>query len=82
MADKITKLLKKLPPKQLRLLLPVVGRIAANNLEGLDVKALKGQKPLFRVRAGNYRVIFSMQNGNEPKIISIGKRNKKTYKDL
>ena len=82
MADKISKLLKKLPPKQLRLLLPVIEQIAERNLEGLDVKTLKGQRGLFRVRVGNYRVIFHVQVGNEPVIISIGKRTEKTYKNL
>lgn len=82
MADKIAKLLQKLPPKQLRLLLPVIKQIVANDLEGLDVRTLRGHKGLYRVRAGNYRIIFSVQSETGPKIIAIAKRNEKTYKDL
>jgi len=82
MADKIVKLLSKLPAKQLRLLKPVIEQIVLNNLEGLDVKALKGHKGLLRVRVGNYRIIFTIRQGKEPDIIFIGKRDQETYKHL
>lgn len=82
MADKVAKLLQKLPPKQLRLLLAVIQKIVTKNLGGLDVKALKGHQELYRVRVGNYRIIFTKINGQEPRIISVAKRDEKTYKDL
>lgn len=82
MADKIAKLLRKLPPKQLRLLLPVVKQITSNDLEGLDVKSLKGRTGLHGVRVGNYRIIFSVQSGSVPELITIAKRDEKTYRDM
>lgn len=82
MADKIAKLLAKLPPKQLRLLTPVLEQIIAGKLEGLDVKTLRGHKGMYRVRVGNYRIIFTVSDGKEPAIISIARRNELTYKDL
>lgn len=82
MADKIAKLLQKIPPKQLQLLLPVLKQIVAHDFEGLDVKTLKGHKGLYRARVGNCRVVFNLQNSQEPKIVSIAKRDEKTYKNL
>lgn len=82
MADKIAKLLAKLPPKQLRLLLPVIEQIIAGRLAGLDVKTMKGHKGLYRARVGNYRIIFTLSEGSEPVIISIARRNERTYKDF
>lgn len=82
MADKIAKLLAKLPAKRLDLLKPILVQIIAGDLSGLDIKALKGHKGLFRVRMGNYWIVFSMQNGQKPRLVAIAKRNEKTYKDL
>lgn len=82
MADKIVKLLRKLPSRQLRLLLPVIQQIVDNDLEGLDVKTLKGHVGLYRVRVGNYRIIFTKQGSQQPKIISIAKRDENTYRGL
>ena len=82
MADKIAKLLASLQPKQLRLLLPVIDQVLSNNFKGLNIKALKGRKGFFRVRVGNYRIIFKVQKNQKVNIVFIGKRNEKTYKDL
>lgn len=48
----------------------------------LDIKALQGQDDYYRFRVGDYRVIFSVQNG-EPTIICIervAKRTDQTYR--
>lgn len=82
MADKIAKLLAKLPRKQLDLLEPVVKQILLNELENLDVKALKRHKGFFRVRIGSYRIIFTISTDKKSRIVSIRKRNEKTYKNL
>lgn len=82
MADKIAKLLAKLPPKQLRLLKLAVAQIVSGDLAGLDVKAMAGHGGLFRVRVGDYRIIFRQHAGEEPNIISISRRNEKTYRGL
>jgi mRNA-degrading endonuclease RelE of RelBE toxin-antitoxin system len=82
MADKIAKLLARLPPKQLVLLKPVITQVIHDDLEGLDVKALKGHEATFRVRVGNYRIIFKRLRGKPNNIILISKRSEKTYKDF
>lgn len=82
MADKIAKLLAKLPKKDLVKLKAVIAKIILLEYEGLDIKSLKGQHNIFRVRIGNYRIIFKIEPGAETEIISISRRNEKTYKDL
>lgn len=82
MADKIAKLLAKLPPKQLKAILEVLVKINQGKLEGLDVKSLKGHQDKYRVRVGTYRIIFTVNEQRENTVLLIAKRNEKTYKDL
>lgn len=49
--------------------------------ESLDTKKLKGEVNQWRLRVGNYRIIFEVING-EPKIINIQaikRRSERTY---
>lgn len=49
--------------------------------EALDTKKLKGEEGKWRLRVGNYRVIFEVING-QPQIINIQaikRRNERTY---
>jgi mRNA-degrading endonuclease RelE of RelBE toxin-antitoxin system len=80
MADKIVKLLAKLPPKQLLVIQSVIAQILKENFDGLDIKVMKGHKDLFRVRVGNYRIIFIIRPNDEPKILTISRRSEKTYR--
>jgi mRNA-degrading endonuclease RelE of RelBE toxin-antitoxin system len=80
--DKISKLLKRLPPIQVDLIESVMLRILANDLTGLDIKALKGHRELFRARVGKYRIVFRVQNGETPKVIAVTKRDEQTYRDF
>lgn len=81
MADKIAKLLAKLPPKQLKALLVVLAKVNRGKLDGLDVKSLKGHKDRYRVRVGNYRIIFTNNEQGKYIVLLIAKRDEKTYKD-
>lgn len=82
MTDKITKLLSKLSQKDLKRIGDTVEKIATLELEGLDIKTLKGQTGIFRVRVGSYRIIFNINQNKKPNIVSISRRNEKTYKDF
>ena len=82
MTDKVTKLLTKLSKSDLKRISKTVEQITMLQLEGLDIKALKGQSGVYRVRVGNYRIIFSVNQNKKTNILSIGRRNEKTYKDL
>lgn len=79
--NQIEKLLKKLSNKERKLVKNVVTQIVSNNLVGLDVKKLVGSLDLFRARKGNVRIIFSKEKTNIS-IISIQRRNEKTYKKI
>lgn len=82
MPDKITKLLAKLSTKDLKRINATIERIAKLQLEGLDIKALKGRSGVYRIRVGNYRIIFSIDQSKKTNILSIGRRNEGTYGDL
>lgn len=82
MTDKISKLLSKLSKKDLNRIVGTVEKIAKLELEGLDVKSLKGQTGIFRVRIGSFRIIFNIDHNKNSNILSISRRNEKTYKDM
>jgi mRNA interferase RelE/StbE len=82
MTDKVSKLLSKLSKKDLHRIVKTIENIANLELEGLDVKALKGQTGIYRVRVGSFRIIFNIDHNKKPNILSISRRNEKTYKDL
>lgn len=46
------------------------------------VKPLTGKKNMYRVRVGNYRIIFSVQEENNVEVIRISKRDDRTYGNL
>ncbi len=76
--DKILKFLKKRSPTERERLIFVVRAITENKLEGMDVKKLKGFDSVFRVRVGNFRIIFE-KTGKENWVRSIAKRDGRTY---
>lgn len=80
MADKIKKALAKLSAKERAALEPILTAIMANQLQSLDVKQLKGNSSIYRVRKGTLRIIFSSEN-NQIKVLAISRRSEKTYKD-
>ena len=82
MTDKVTKLLSKLSKKDLVRIRKTIESIAKLELEGLDIKTLKGQTCIFRVRVGSFRIIFEINARKKPNILSVSRRNEKTYKDL
>jgi mRNA interferase RelE/StbE len=82
MTDKISKLLSKLSKKDLNRIVDTIEKIAKLELEGLDVKSLKGQTGIFRVRIGSFRIVFNIDHNKKPNILSISRRNEKTYKDM
>lgn len=80
--DKITKALVKIPAKQRALILQATKQIIAGNLQNLDIKKLKGSEEIFRVRVGQYRIIFAGNKDVGYIVLSIAKRNEQTYKQF
>ena len=76
----LQKALAKLTAKEKKLVTEIVEKITKRSFEGLDVKKLKGTSHAFRVRKGDFRVLYYLKDNNEPIIISIERRSEKTYK--
>lgn len=71
--DKIEKFLLKLTRKERGVLSGILSDIRVLRLEHYDMKPLKGQKKLFRIRKGKIRIIFA--KGRETGIlVNIGYR--------
>jgi mRNA-degrading endonuclease RelE of RelBE toxin-antitoxin system len=81
MADKIKKLLSKLTAKERDMVKLLVLRVKLDDIEGLDIKQLKGHADLFRVRKGRLRIVYQ-KSTKAFRIVRIDRRNEKTYKDL
>jgi mRNA-degrading endonuclease RelE of RelBE toxin-antitoxin system len=82
MTDKITKLLAKLSKKDLSRIQNAVEKINKLELEGLNLKAVKGQTDIFRVRIGDYRIVFKISADRTTRILLIDRRSEKTYRDF
>ena len=54
-------------------------KIIVKNFKGLDLKKLKGLKNIFRLRKGRIRVIFSLEDKKEPRILAIERKSDTTY---
>ena len=61
--DRVHKFLRSVDAKLRMHLYAVIANIIAGNLEGLDIKPLKGQKDCFRCRVGDVRILFLQQYG-------------------
>jgi len=77
--DKIKKALNKLSSKERQQLKKVLSQINNRDFQDLDLKKLKGKDDVFRIRKGNMRIIFHKLN-NSIKVLSVERRNSKTYK--
>ncbi|MEK7620046.1 MAG: hypothetical protein AAB413_02285 [Patescibacteria group bacterium] len=82
MVDRIKKVLKKLQPKELKQLTETIRLVQTNQLFGLDVKKLQSRDDIFRVRRGDFRIIFRRVPDSKNRIIAIERRTDTTYNDL
>lgn len=57
-------------------------RISMNDLKGLDVRKLKDRDNAFRVRKGDFRIIFRTNNQGINVIIAVERRSESTYTNL
>jgi len=77
--DKIEKALKKLSTIDRNRIKQILTQFKKNNIEKLDIKKLKGRDDIFRIHSGNIRIIYRVDN-NKIFILSVARRNEKTYK--
>ncbi len=77
--DRISKFLKKLSPKEQQAIADVIVRVLAKNFSHLDVKKLRGEENIFRVRKGDIRILFQ-KTEDDIHILFIERRSDTTYK--
>lgn len=77
--DKIGKLLAKLKAKALAQIKAVLNCLRSGQTQDLDIKKLKSRDDIFRVRKGNFRIIYRFEN-KKIFVLAIERRKEKTYK--
>lgn len=78
--DKNEKLFRKLSPKDRLVLGAIVTALKKNELEGLNIMRLETN--LYRIRKGNFRIIFHYDTDGAALVDVIRLRNERTYRDL
>ena len=78
----LKKLLSRFEKAERIILENLIERIFSLNLQNLDVKKLKGQDDIFRVRKGKLRIIYRFKDKKEVYIFAIERRSETTYKNL
>ncbi len=80
--NKIEKFLQKLTPRERHILLKIFADIKTLHINTYDVKYLKGYKNLYRLRKGDWRIVFIKEETDKRGIIiNVGYR-KDIYKNL
>ena len=79
--DRNAKFLKKLSQKEFVTLAEIIEKIKIQDTKSLDIVKLKGYQDVFRVRAGQIRIIF-LATRDKIEILEISRRSEKTYKDF
>jgi len=77
--DKILKFLRKVDKKTRERVLLVIFKIEVSDFTGLDLKKLKGESNVYRVRVGDFRIMF-VRGREKNEVIKIDKRGDRTYK--
>lgn len=75
--DRISKFLRKLSSKERETVEQIISRVLAHNFSHLDVKKLKGEDNIFRIRKGNIRIKFQKRE-DVIFILSIERRSNTT----
>lgn len=76
--DKLAKALAKMPAKDCLKISRIIDRIKIKDFSSLDFKKLAGFDDIYRIRWGDWRIIFSLTN-DEAIILAIEKRSDNTY---
>lgn len=78
--DKISKALAKLNAREREVVNEILERIERKDLQELDIKKLKGRKDIFRVRKGDFRIIYQDRKEAGIFVLTIERRSEKTYR--
>lgn len=78
MGDRIEKVLAKLSLKERRKLIELITCIVSGRFSGMDMKKLKGHANAYRVRKGDFRIIFTLTSNSNVRIIALERRTDTT----
>ncbi len=79
--NEIEKLFRKISKKERNSLLVIIDILIQGEYKGLDIRKLT-QSNFYRLRKGNFRIIFHYEKTGEIVIDSIRLRGEDTYKDF
>jgi len=82
MGDRIQKVLAKLSKKERQKLIELIELITAGRFSGMDTKKLKGHTGAYRVRKGTFRIIFTLTDNHDIRIIAVERRTDTTYNEF
>lgn len=75
------KQLRKIPQGSRDLVLAALLLLQARDFTKLDRLRLKGYQHIFRIRVGNYRIIYH-DDGEQMTLKAITRRDENTYRDF
>lgn len=79
MVDKIQKALNKLIDKERKKIKQILLDLRNHKLTGYDIKKLKGQDDIYRIRTGKIRIIYKINGIEEIHLLTIERRSDTTY---
>ncbi len=79
--DEWEKLWRKLGRNDQEKIRQAILRLKARDFGALRVKKLRGHNYIYRLRIGNYRLIY-YDDGQEIILKHLKRRNEKTYRDI
>ena len=79
--DKLNKFFSKLDNTKRIFLLELTSRIKSGDLQGLNIKKLEGHSSTYRLKKGDFRIIY-YKNDSGIEIVSVTRRSEKTYRDF
>ena len=77
--DSITKQLRKIPLHDRQLIEEALRKLYRGDTKTLHLQKLRGFENIYRIRSGNYRIIY-YQDKSKIILKAIKRRNEKTYK--
>lgn len=81
MVDKIQKALSRFSAKEKDWVNNLLLQIKNKKMDSLDFKKLKGRDDVYRVRKGNIRIIYRVDE-DEIYLLAIERKNEGTYKNI
>lgn len=79
--NNIEKLLRKISKKDRILIEKALELLYLRHFQTLELKKLKGYQHIYRIRTGNYRIIY-YDDGAEIILKAIRRRDESTYSDF